>query len=259
MIRTDLMPRTLPANSRTPHLRALLASCVFHALVLGLLVTLLYRENALPKRSGSAPGAPSITLSTLVIISAPPPVPPTVPAKPALAVPTTPPPAPAADAPTAVAATPPPNPEMTAPPPDIGVPILAPHPEKKEAAQPQPEKSAAKTAVVHRPTPHAIAVAAKEHSTTAASATPSSYAPGINLFPHPPYPAEASDHGQTGTVVVNVQFDARGGVAEAEVTQSSGVPILDASTRLFIRAHWHSPVYAGQTVSVPVQYTLENL
>ena len=57
---------------------------------------------------------------------------------------------------------------------------------------------------------------------------------------------------------MNVRFDARGGVTLAEVTQSSGVPLLDASTRSFIRGHWHSPAFAGQTVSVPVRYALEN-
>ncbi len=58
---------------------------------------------------------------------------------------------------------------------------------------------------------------------------------------------------------MNVQFDSRGSVAQAEVAQSSGVALLDSETRSFIRAHWHSPSYAGQTVSVPVQYTLQNL
>ena len=58
---------------------------------------------------------------------------------------------------------------------------------------------------------------------------------------------------------MNVQFDVKGDVAQAEVAQSSGVPILDSETRSFIRANWHSPVYAGQIVSVPVQYTLQNL
>jgi hypothetical protein len=41
--------------------------------------------------------------------------------------------------------------------------------------------------------------------------------------------------------------------------QSSGVPLLDSRTRTFIRDHWHSLAYAGQTVNVPIQYTLENL
>ena len=96
-------------------------------------------------------------------------------------------------------------------------------------------------------------------SPTAAAASPSSYAPGPSLLPHPPYPAEARDRGQTGTVIMNVQFDVKGDVADARVAQSSGVPLLDTATRSFIRAHWHSLAYAGQAVSVPVQYTLQNL
>jgi len=78
-------------------------------------------------------------------------------------------------------------------------------------------------------------------------------------LPHPPYPTEAQDRGQTGTVYLDVQFDAQGSVVGTKVTQSSGVPILDSETRSFIRSHWHSSMYAGQIVNVPVQYKLENL
>jgi len=56
---------------------------------------------------------------------------------------------------------------------------------------------------------------------------------------------------------MNVMFDARGGVTYVEVAQSSGVPVLDSATRSFIRTHWHLPAYAGQAVSVPVEYRLE--
>jgi len=58
---------------------------------------------------------------------------------------------------------------------------------------------------------------------------------------------------------MNVQFDAKGNVVHAEVAQSSGVPILDTETQSFIRTHWHSTTYAGQTISQPVKYSLENL
>jgi protein TonB len=115
-------------------------------------------------------------------------------------------------------------------------------------------------AAIHPAISHtAAATAQSSPPKPAAAASPSSYAPGVNVLPHPPYPTEARDRGQTGTVVMNVHFDARGDVALAEVAQSSGVPILDSETRSFIRAHWHSPAYAGRAVSVPVQYKLENL
>ena len=115
-------------------------------------------------------------------------------------------------------------------------------------------------AAIHRAiSPPAAATAQSSPPKPAAAASPSSYAPGVNVLPHPPYPTEARDRGQTGTVVMNVHFDARGDVALAEVAQSSGVPILDSETRSFIRLHWHSAAYAGQTISQPVQYSLENL
>jgi TonB family protein len=91
----------------------------------------------------------------------------------------------------------------------------------------------------------------------AAASASSSYAPGVNILPHPPYPVDAQSRGQTGTVVMYVMFDAQGNVTHAEVSESSGVPSLDAATKLFIRAHWHSTDYAGQSISQPVQYSLE--
>jgi hypothetical protein len=41
--------------------------------------------------------------------------------------------------------------------------------------------------------------------------------------------------------------------------QSSGSLILDHQTATFIRSNWHSVAEAGQVVSVPVRYSLENL
>jgi protein TonB len=78
--------------------------------------------------------------------------------------------------------------------------------------------------------------------------------PDPTRFPQPPYPYSARIAGLSGTVVVNVQFDQRGGVVSAEIAQSSGVPILDDATKSFILSHWHLPLYAGQSVTVPVVF-----
>jgi outer membrane biosynthesis protein TonB len=56
---------------------------------------------------------------------------------------------------------------------------------------------------------------------------------------------------------MTVTFDTSGDVARAAVAQSSGVRLLDANTRSFILAHWHSATLAGQTVTQPVRYTGE--
>jgi TonB family protein len=124
---------------------------------------------------------------------------------------------------------------------------------------PQPTPAKIRVAIRLTISPAAAATVQSSPPKPAAPAAPSSYAPGLNVLPHPPYPVEARDRGQTGTVIMNVRFDLKGDVADAEVAQSSGVPILDSETRSFIRAHWHSPAYAGQAVSVPVQYKLANL
>jgi TonB family protein len=85
----------------------------------------------------------------------------------------------------------------------------------------------------------------------------SSYAPGENVLPHPPYPEDAQNLAETGTVVMSVTFNLAGNVTHAEVSQSSGVRLLDTSTRSFILSHWHSTTFAGETVMQPVRYTAE--
>jgi len=240
MSRIDFIHKPRADGSHGRGLRAFLASCAVHGLGICLLLGLafLYRSQLPPPKSGSAPGSPSISLETMVIVS--------------------PPPQPPAPAPTVTATTPPPAPEAKPAPPEGTVPVLAVQPSKPmQALQPITAKT---QAAIHPAISHtAAATAQSSPPKPAAAASPSSYAPGVNVLPHPPYPTEARDRGQTGTVVMNVHFDARGDVALAEVAQSSGVPILDSETRSFIRAHWHSPAYAGRAVSVPVQYKLENL
>jgi len=127
-----------------------------------------------------------------------------------------------------------------------GIPVLAVQPVRPAPPQVQPAI-------------HPANATAQSHPKPAAAASSSSYAPGPSVLPHPPYPDEARSLGETGIVVMSVQFDAHGNVTQADVAQSSGVPILDSATRSFIRKYWHSAAYAGQTVSQPVQYSLENL
>jgi protein TonB len=234
------------ADKGQPHrLRAFLASCAFHGLLLCLILWLafLYHSQMPPLKSGSAFGAASISLEKMIIVSPPPQPPPALPAPAPTVADTTPPrePAPAVGSKPA--------------PPKATVPILAVQP-----SQPMPavKPAASKTPSMIRLTISHPATT-QAHPKPAAPASSSSYARGPNVLPHPPYPLEARDRGQTGTVVMNVQFDARGNVAQAEVAQSSGVSILDSETQSFIRAHWHSTAYAGQTISQPVQYSLENL
>jgi len=193
-------------------------------------------------------GGQSISLPTLVIVSAPPEIPhPSPPSHQEKSL---------SLASSSIAPSEPqPVAQPKSPASDQGVPVLAtqlPPPSKAE-----PAKIASPT---HPSTSHtAVADATPTHAKPVTSTPPSSYNPGTSLLPHPPYPPEARDRRQTGTVTMSVQFDAEGSVAQARVVESSGVPILDSCTRTFIRDHWHSLAYAGQTVSVPVQYTLENL
>ena len=228
-------PRTNPATSTF----AIAASCAFHALTLGSLLGLAcyYQSQAPPSPSGSAAGAPTITLEAMVV------------------APTRPEPPPAS-----VAAFTPPTIPMLSPPtvdktpqtpiaptkiPDDGVPVL---PLRLSKSAP------GKTEEPH----HTISHATTPSSAKPVAATkPSSYAPGINFLPHPPYPTEAQNRGLMGTVYVDVHFDAKGRVTSVDVTESSGVKVLDSETQSFIRTKWHCPSYAGQIIKVPVKYHLE--
>lgn len=244
MIRTDFIPKP-PASGGPAHgLRAFVASCVFHGVLLGSIVglSLFYRLHLAPIKSGSAPGASVISLETMVITSPPP--------QPAPPGPTPP------ISQTRATISPPTSYQLVALPklPEEGVPVLAIPPRKPTLSKPTEAQAA-----VHPAISHSIATVMPSSRPPTSAASCSSYAPGLNALPHPPYPVEASDLRETGVVVMRVHFDGRGDVAQAEVAQSSGVPILDSETRSFIRAHWHSVTYAGQTISQPVEYSLENL
>jgi TonB family protein len=77
---------------------------------------------------------------------------------------------------------------------------------------------------------------------------------GSHHLPVPGYPPDAYAQHIEGTVMVQVSFDASGGVAEAEVVESSGSALLDSATRHFILENWHEVDMAGQTQTVPIQY-----
>ncbi len=240
MGRFQLTSRPRPEQGNPHSFRAVAASFIFHGLLLGSVVGLsfIYHSHLPLITNGSAPGSTVMVLEPMIITSTPPPPP----------APSIPPPALPTPTPTvAIAPVPPVQPLAT-------VPVLATPP--LEHMLPAPVKT---HLVIHTAAMHPATTISLSHPKPAAAAAVSSYAPGASDLPHPPYPMEARDRHETGVVVMNVQFDGNGDVARAVVAQSSGVPILDSETRSFIRAHWHSAVFAGQTISQPVEYSLENL
>jgi TonB family protein len=241
MVRTDLMPKYRKEPHLARHAGAFALSCLFHATFFGLLlgVMLVYRAKSMPPPSRSQAGVPSIILSTVVITP------------PSPSTPTPPPPKPETSV---VAATPPDVVPKVPPPVDHGVQVLPPQPSKTMAVTPtKPVPTQPATAPE---TPVAKASPAKPKPAAPASFA-SSYAPGQNMLPHPPYPEDAQNLGETGTVVMLVTFNLAGDVTQAKVSQSSGVRLLDTSTRSFILTHWHSATLAGRTMTQPVRYTEE--
>jgi TonB family protein len=232
---------------------AFFASLVFHGLAMGsVLALMIYYRSHLPLiKKGSPSGSTTISLQKMVVV--PPPIIP--PAPPATVIASAPPPPISVITPREIAVEPPAPSRITdAPKPsEEGVPVLllAPPPPVR-TPQPRIVKTAA-------PMINSPAKQPPAKPKTVPSLASSSYMPGREDLPHPPYPLEARDRHETGTVVMAVRFDADGGVEQARVSQSSGVPVLDSETKSFIRANWHSLSLAGQTISVPVRYTLQQL
>ena len=63
--------------------------------------------------------------------------------------------------------------------------------------------------------------------------------------PEPPYPPIALQTGEQGTVVLVLTGDDAGNVVSVEVKTSSGYPVLDHATVLYIKNHWRLPINAA--------------
>ena len=246
MKQLEFIPKHQLGRDRARHFRAFVASCIFHGFLFCCLVglTFMYWPRFQPLKSGSPQGGQSISLPTLVIVAPPASISPDQEKSSSQSSPRT------------TASEPQPAAPPKLPAPEESVPVLAPQPVRIPQAETAKINFLSHPAISHTST---AIDATPPHAKPIASAPASSYAPGASVLPHPPYPPEVRDRGQVGTVTVSVQFDTQGSVTQTRVLQSSGVPLLDSETRTFIRDHWHSLAYAGQTVNVPIQYTLENL
>jgi TonB family protein len=77
---------------------------------------------------------------------------------------------------------------------------------------------------------------------------------GSSGLPAPGYPAQALAEHEGGTVGMEVVFGSDGAVSSASVTESSGVTLLDVSTRNFIYGHWKNATLANTTIHIPIIY-----
>jgi protein TonB len=107
------------------------------------------------------------------------------------------------------------------------------------AANPRPTSSAATTPAV-----------------SAAAASRFELVPGNRQTPQPKYPELARQRGQTGTVRIDFSVSATGAVAQAEVTRSSGFPLLDAAALQTVQERWHLPESAGRRHYVEILFQL---
>ena len=71
-------------------------------------------------------------------------------------------------------------------------------------------------------------------------------------MPHPPYPAGRLLTG-TGVTTVRIITDASGRIASAVIVRSTGNPILDAHTVIYVREHWRGPANASRTTEFVYQ------
>jgi len=100
------------------------------------------------------------------------------------------------------------------------------------------------------------------HSRAAGSSAGSSTS-GIHYLnnPHPPYPAQSRFLRQQGLVIIGVDVSASGRVTHAQVSHSSGFPLLDQAALEAVR-HWvftparHAGVNIPAHADVPVHFSL---
>jgi protein TonB len=224
---------------------------VLFAAVVGVLALRLDRitfsRSSSIAQSGPAPEQ-AMTMK-LVMTEAHPPSPPTPKPTPEAGLPVLPAIQPVPKPPVVTIVPPPPKP-VPAPAPQPVAPVLTEN--KTVNSAPSPIKTTAKPSNKPRP------------KYTADHATGQGKTPDISSeqlaklgYLAPNYPPQARAMHQTGTVLMEVGFGPDGRVTNALVRQSSGFPILDMSTRSFIRVHWKDLGRANTTISVPIIYTLE--
>jgi TonB family protein len=143
---------------------------------------------------------------------------------------------------------------------DLPPPPPTPNPEfVRQIEEPKPVVIPPPEVVPPKPKPVIVAkprYTAPKATGSGESATISKLVVGSSGFPRPGYPYQAQLRHQTGTVTVSIQFDATGTASDVEVVESSGVPLLDSTTRSFIRSNWRNENFAGRSVSVPIEYRL---
>jgi periplasmic protein TonB len=100
------------------------------------------------------------------------------------------------------------------------------------------------------------AVAARYSDRTAASFGTVNDADKWRSAPFPPYPMEARLRHEEGMVRLKIIIGPKGNVAQVQILQSSGHKALDDSAVNAVQRWKAHPQYAGQTVSLPIQFKI---
>lgn len=68
----------------------------------------------------------------------------------------------------------------------------------------------------------------------------------------PPNLLPADDPGRT--LKLRITFDENGWISHVTVVQPTGIDLVDRETAVWVKVHWHSDKYAGQTVDTPFDF-----
>ncbi len=68
----------------------------------------------------------------------------------------------------------------------------------------------------------------------------------------PPNLLPPGDPGRT--LKLQITFDADGWISRVAIGQSTGLEDVDRNTAIWVKVHWHSDKYAGQTVDTPFEF-----
>ncbi|MFQ3670736.1 MAG: energy transducer TonB [Verrucomicrobiia bacterium] len=124
-------------------------------------------------------------------------------------------------------------------------------PEEKKEVEPEPEKPKPKPVPTPRP---AVAGAVRQEGPPGGFAA-SAPVVGSRNFPKPPYPFQARQRRQQGTVLLRIVV-VGGSITEVNIARSSGHGILDSTAQSWVKSRWNFPAGLTRTLQQEIQFEL---
>lgn len=124
-----------------------------------------------------------------------------------------------------------------------------------EEKKPEPEPEVEKPKPKPVPAPRPVATGAPRGESPPGGFAASAPVVGSKNFPKPPYPFQARQRRQQGTVLLRIVV-VGGSIAEVSIARSSGHGILDSTAQSWVRSKWNFPAGLTRTLQQEIQFEL---